>query len=91
MTLSQKYQVFSGEARIGGQVVRLQNPVLHGEQIGFVFTADIDGIPIKHEFSGRVEGDAITGQVRLSSRRSQGQVDWNAKRAARSTEADGRR
>jgi len=91
MTLSQKYQVFSGEARIGGQVVRLQNPVMRGEQIGFVFTADIDGIPTKHEFSGRVEGDAITGQVRLSSRRSQGQVDWNAKRAARSTEADGRR
>lgn len=90
MTLSQKYQVISGEVRIGGQVVRLQNPVLRGEQISFVFTADIDGTPIKHEFSGRVEGDAISGTVMLSGRRSQGQIDWNAKRAAAKTAAAAR-
>ncbi|MDP2241770.1 MAG: class I SAM-dependent methyltransferase [Burkholderiales bacterium] len=87
MTLTQKYQVFSGDVRIGSQAIRLQNPVLRGEQIAFVFTADIDGIPVKHEFTGRVEGDAISGQVMLSGRNIQGQVDWSAKRAAAKTAA----
>ena len=36
----------------------MQNPVLRGDQIDFTFTADVDGAPIKHEFGGRVEGDA---------------------------------
>lgn len=85
MTLTQKYQVFSGEVRIGSQVVRVQNPVMRGEQIAFVFTADVDGNPVKHEFSGRVEGDAISGHVLLSGRNIQGQVDWSAKRAAAKT------
>lgn len=85
MTLSQKYQAFTGDVRVGGQAVRLQNPVLRGEQVNFVFTADVDGVPIKHEFSGRVEGDTITGQVMLSGRRIQAQVDWNAKRVAAKT------
>lgn len=85
MTLSQKYQMFSGEVRVGGQAVRLQNPALHGAQIDFVFTADIDGVPIKHEFTGKVEGGAITGQVMLSGRRMQGQYDWNATRVAAKT------
>ncbi len=89
MTLTQKYQVFFGDVRVGSQAIRLQNPVLRGEQIAFVFTADIDGIPVKHEFTGRVEGDAISGQVMLSGRNIQGQVDWSAKRvAAKTAEAD---
>ncbi len=85
MTLSQKYQTFTGDVRIGGQSVRLQNPVLRGEQVNFVFTVDVDGVPIKHEFSGRVEDDTITGQVMLSGRRILGQADWNAKRVAAKT------
>lgn len=85
MTLTQKYQEFTGEVRVGGQIIRVQNPVLRGEQIAFVFTADVDGVPVKHEFSGRVEGDAISGQVLLSGRNIQGQVDWSAKRAAAKT------
>lgn len=90
MTLRQKYQEFSGEVRIGSQVVRVQNPVLRGEQIAFVFTADIDGVAVKHEFSGKVEGDAISGQVLLTGRNTQGQVDWSAKRAAAMTSAAAR-
>jgi SAM-dependent methyltransferase len=85
MTLSQKYQVFSGEVRIGGEVIRVQNPVLRGEQIAFVFTAKIDGMPVKHDFIGRVEGDTISGQAMLSGSRIQGALDWNAKRSAAKT------
>jgi len=82
MTLTQKYQMFTGDVRIDGQAVRLQNPVLQGDQINFVFTVDVDGTPLKHEFNGRVDGDTITGQVMLTGRRVQAQIDWNAKRIA---------
>ena len=89
VTLSQKYQEISGTVRVGGRTVKLQNPVLRGDQIGFVFTAEVGGDSIRHEFSGRIEGDSIVGSAMLSGRHMQGRLDWNAQRAvAKTTEAD---
>ncbi|MBI4193560.1 MAG: hypothetical protein HY526_00630, partial [Betaproteobacteria bacterium] len=41
------------------------------------------GAPVRHEFSGRVEGDSISGTARLSGNRIQAQLEWTAQRASK--------
>ena len=54
------------------------------------FTAEIDGVPIRHQFSGKVAGTSIDGTADLSGARLQSRMDWAAKlngRSAQSTDA----
>lgn len=83
VTLEQRYQMVSGAVRIGGRTVNLQDTRLRGEEISFSFTADVNGGPVKHEFSGKVEGDVMNGSATLSGPRIQGQQEWNARRPSR--------
>jgi hypothetical protein len=80
--LEQKYQVITGTAAIGGRTARLQNARLRGDAIRFAFTMDVNGAPVKHEFSGKVAGETVTGSARRSGARLQGRHDWNAQRTA---------
>jgi hypothetical protein len=80
VTLEQRYQLITGSAAVGGRVVKLQNARLRGDTIRFAFTAEVNGAPVKHEFSGRVAGEAVTGSARLSGTRLQGQHEWSAQR-----------
>jgi hypothetical protein len=84
VALEQKYQAISGTARVGGSTARITSARLRGEEIGFAFTAEVDGRPLRHEFSGRIAGDGATGSARLSGARVQGEHEWNARRVARS-------
>ena len=83
LTLEQQFQTISGMVRIGGRSIKLQDARLRGDQISFNFSADINGSPLKHNFSGRVAGITIAGTVELSGSRSQAQLEWNAVRGAR--------
>lgn len=80
--LEQKYQEITGSAAVGGRSVKIQNARLRGDAIRFAFTADVNGALVKHEFRGRVAGEAVTGSARLSGARLQGQLEWNAQRLA---------
>ena len=80
LTLEQKYQAISGSARIGGGAVKITNARLRGDEIRFVFTANVNGQPVRHEFSGKIGGDGATGSARLSGARVQGQYEWDARR-----------
>jgi hypothetical protein len=80
LKLEQKFQVIAGSASVGGRAVKLQDARLRGDQIRFSFTAEVNGSPVKHEFTGKVAGDAATGSARLSGARLQGQHDWDARR-----------
>jgi len=82
--IEQRYQAVSGTANVNGRNVALQNPRLQADQLRFSFIADLGGGPVRHEFSGRVEGERISGSATLSGARTQGQYDWNAERAAKS-------
>lgn len=79
----QKYQVISGTVRVNGRAVNIRNAKLNGAALSFDFTADLDGMPVKHEFSGRVDGDRIIGEAGLSGSRIAARVEWIAERAAR--------
>jgi hypothetical protein len=82
LKLEQKYQAITGSASVGGRDVKLQNARLRGDEIRFAFTAEVNGSPVKHEFTGKVAGNAAIGSARLSGARLQGQHDWSAQREA---------
>ncbi|HXF67761.1 MAG TPA: methyltransferase domain-containing protein [Burkholderiales bacterium] len=83
VVLDQKFQVISGTARVGGRAVKLQRARLTGGDISLAFTAEVNGVAVRHELDGKVEGDAISGLARISGTRIQGQFEWNARRAPR--------
>jgi SAM-dependent methyltransferase len=87
VTLTQSYQTISGTARVAGRTARLENAKLNGEEISFTVSADIDGTPVRHEFKGKVKGNAMTGAVTLSGANVQGELDWSAERAAAAASA----
>jgi hypothetical protein len=80
VSLEQIYQVITGSAAVGGRSVALQNKRLRGDAIRFAFTAEVNGAPVKHEFTGKVVGETVTGSARLSGARLRGQHDWHAQR-----------
>ncbi len=82
-SIEQKFQVISGSARVNGRPVQLQNARLRGADLSFAFTADVNGIPVKHEFAGRFDDGRIAGQVMLSGSRLAASVEWVAERVAR--------
>jgi hypothetical protein len=84
LALQQQFQVISGSVTVGGKRVPIQNARLRGGEIAFSFTAEVDGAPLKHEFSGKIDGNEINGTATLSGARVQSQVQWEAKRAAKS-------
>ena len=91
VALTQKFQTFSGSVKVDGRDTPVQNGRLRGEQISFSFTAPVNGAPVKHEFSGNVDGDTISGTARLTGAKLQAQLDWSARRTARAaTLADAR-
>jgi hypothetical protein len=89
MVLEQKYQMISGTVRVGGRSVKLLDAKLRGDQVNVTFVAEVNGSPLKHEFSGRVAGNTIEGAVKLSGSRTQGQHEWNATRGAKTSRPAG--
>jgi hypothetical protein len=81
--LEQKYQVITGSVWVGKRTATLKEARLRGADIRFNFTAEVNGSPVKHEFSGKIAGAAINGTVMLSGARSQAQLEWTARRPAR--------
>jgi hypothetical protein len=71
LALSQSFQVIAGTMTLGGTSTPIVNGKLRGEQISF----SVGG----NEYSGRVNGDSITGTVKSAS----GNSDFSATRVAR--------
>jgi hypothetical protein len=84
VTLNQKFQMLTGSVRVDGRDAPIQNARLRGEQISFVFTAPVDGAPVKHEVSGSVDGETMAGTARLSGGKIQALLEWSARRTAKS-------
>jgi hypothetical protein len=89
ITLQQQFQMVSGSARVGGRAANIENATLRGDQLTLEFTADVDGVPVKHQFNGKVDGAKIEGTADLSGARLQARMDWSATRAARSAAVSG--
>ena len=79
--LDQTFQVLQGSARAAGRPARIENPKLLGNEISFALVSDVNGRVVRHELSGRVNGDDIRGKARIAGAPSE--VAWHATRVAR--------
>lgn len=61
--LEQTFQMLSGAARIGDARGRLQSGRLRGRALRFAMSVEAEGRSVRHEFEGRVTGDAMAGKV----------------------------
>lgn len=80
LALSQTFQMLEGKALVGGRPGRLEGGRMRGDEIHLMLTTEAGGRTLRHEFSGRVDGDAIRGKVRLPGG---GELDWKATRTRR--------
>jgi hypothetical protein len=81
IVLEQEFQMVSGTAKVAGQTVKLQNAKLQANALTFELTADVQGTPIRHQFSGVVSGATIGGVADLAAPTLQSRTEWSATRA----------
>jgi hypothetical protein len=79
-TLEQEFQKVSGSALVAGRTVKLENVRLLGDDLTFEFAAEVQGLPLKHQFSGKVFGATIGGTADLSAPKLQSRTEWSAVR-----------
>ena len=84
--VEQHFQKVEGVARAGDRREVLEAMTLRGADIAFTFTITLDGVGrTRHEFSGRVAGDEIAGNVVVTPPGAPAQtMPWRARRTGRS-------
>ena len=82
VVVGQSFQVLEGRPLVGGSSARFGNGRVRGEDLSFVIVADIGDREVRHEFRGRIAGDAITGRVSLRGA-GPAELEWSAVRTAR--------
>ena len=91
VAIDQTFQMLEGKPLVGGRSARFGNGRVHGENVSFVVVADIGGREVRHQFRGRITGDAIKGRVALQGAAPE-ELEWSAARTARGKmETDARR
>jgi SAM-dependent methyltransferase len=75
LALTQQYQKINGHLKIGALEAGLRDAALHGDRIGFGW---VDNTGVRHDFSGRVNGNQMEGTVRSGDGRDEGR--WTATR-----------
>jgi hypothetical protein len=82
LDLSQRFQILSGKGRINERSAQLQGARVRGEDVTFWLTTGSGANAVRHEFNGRIQGDAITGTLKVHAGKSVEQTRFTAKRTA---------
>jgi len=82
VTFDQRYQMLSGNAQINQRAAHIQGARLKGEEVTFWLITGTGANAVRHEFNGRVQGDTITGTVRVHAGKKVDQAQFTAKRTA---------
>jgi precorrin-6B methylase 2 len=86
--VEQRFQNVEGVVRVGNRRGVLDSMKLDGDQISFTLMLTLDGMGlVRHQFEGRVAGDAIEGTVRVLREPYDKAVEvpWRAQRASGTT------
>lgn len=75
----QTFQMIAGKAQAGGRSVPVRDARVRGETVSFAMAFERDGRAVRHEFSGRIDGDTLTGSVMVDGART----PWRATRGRR--------
>ena len=79
--IDQHYQMLEAKAQTQGRELLVRNTRLRGEQVKLVITGLVGNRPWHHYFVGQARGDAIDGEVTVSTGKEQTVYPWHAKRA----------
>ncbi len=77
--LEQTFQMVSGTAQIAGRRAEVSEARVRGENVRFTLLSERDGLAVRQEFSGRLDGDVIVGRATSGGT----QTPWRATRIAR--------
>jgi hypothetical protein len=80
--LSQRFQLLSGKGRINDRDAQLQGARVRGEDVTFWLTTGSGASAVRHEFNGHIEGDTITGTLKVHAGKQVEQARFTAKRSA---------
>jgi hypothetical protein len=79
-TFRQNYQDIDGKLAIALNDTRLIDARVTGRRVTFTATSEVNERIVRHDFDGVVDGDRITGTVRLSGAMPDLVLPWTAKR-----------
>jgi hypothetical protein len=82
LDLSQRFQMLSGKGRINERNAQLQGARVRGEDVTFWLTTGSGAAAVRHEFNGRMQGDTITGTLKVHAGKNVEQSRFTAKRTA---------
>ena len=82
VTFDQRFQVLSGSAQVNQRTAQIQGARLKGEDVTFWLNTGAGANVVRHEFNGKVQGDIITGTVRVHAGKKVDQAQFTAKRTA---------
>jgi hypothetical protein len=82
LDLNQRFQMLTGNARINERAAQLQGARVRGEDVTFWLTVGSGANAVRHEFNGRLQGDAINGTLRVHAGKKVDQAVFSAKRTA---------
>ena len=82
VAVDQTFQMLEGKPLVGGRSARFGNGRVRGEEVSFIMVVDIGGRAVRHNFRGRITGDAIKGRVTLHGAEP-AELEWSAVRTAR--------
>ena len=80
LDLSQRFQMLNGNARVNDRTAQLQGARVRGEDVTFWLTTGTGASAVRHEFNGRLQGDTISGTVRVHAGKKVDQSTFTAKR-----------
>ncbi len=76
-TFDQLFQEISGTLRLNQQTTKF-NTKVKGDRLSFVVLPKVAGRVLRHEFSGRINGDTIEGTVKIGEGSAQREAPWKA-------------
>jgi len=79
---AQRFQMLEGTAKFGDRTAKLQGARMRGESATFWATLGSGASAVRHEFNGRVQGDTMTGTVRIHTDKDVKQTSFTATRVA---------
>jgi hypothetical protein len=79
-SLAQRYQDVTGSATVNYAPAGVHDTRLDGRHLRFSITAALEERQVRHDFEGIVEGDRISGTVRLSGGLPETTMPWTATR-----------
>lgn len=80
LRIGQIFQEISGKVKFGKQESHIEEALLAGDHLSFMFREEVDGQKAVMRFKGRISQDTIQGNVEVQGGPIAGNYQWNAKR-----------